>query len=75
MSQPPKPSVGTTIAGFHAMATSRGDGLHPQLLAALGKSGSVSGPPAPSECTDENVVTIDFAANQRSVKRDRAGGQ
>jgi len=75
MSQPPKSSLGMTIAGFHDLAAGRCDGLHPLLLAALRKSGSVSGPPAPSEFTDKNVVRVDFSVQRASGNRDRAGAQ
>ncbi|MEM9633903.1 MAG: hypothetical protein AAGA50_21410 [Pseudomonadota bacterium] len=68
------PDAGTTMSSFHAMAAKRGDGLHPLLLQAFAKTGSVSGPPAPSEQTDDNVVVVDFqkAADGKAPKRDRA---
>jgi len=62
MSHPPQTPIATTISGFHDLAAQRGDGLHPLLLQALAKSGSVSGPPVPSEKNDETVVRVDFTA-------------
>lgn len=57
---------------FHAVAAERGDGMHPLLLEALSKSGSVSGPPAPSEQNNGNVVRLDFGATDKSPKNEAA---
>ena len=74
MTRPLYPETGTTIASFHAMAAARGDGLHPRLLEVFQKTGPVSGPPAPSEQTDENVVSVDFGnrAGSPATKREVA---
>ncbi len=47
---------------FHAIAAARGDGLHPRLAEALARTGRVSGPPASSEQTGENVVRPVFGS-------------
>ncbi|MEM5580951.1 MULTISPECIES: hypothetical protein [unclassified Roseibium] len=56
--------MGQDVSAFHEIAALRGDGLHPLLLQALGRTGQVSGPPKPSEQTGENVIRPDFAARQ-----------
>jgi len=50
------------LLAFQAIAAARGDGLHPLLAEALAKTGSVSGPPAASEQTDDNVVRLEFGS-------------
>ncbi|KZM51577.1 hypothetical protein [Labrenzia sp. OB1] len=48
------------ILSFHALAATRGDGLHPLLAKVLARSGPVSGPPPPSEQNDANIVRPQF---------------
>lgn len=72
MPNPSTPPTATTLSGFNEIAARRGDGLHPLLLAALTKFGSVSGPPPLSEQTGENVVKVDFAAEGASKTRSKA---
>jgi hypothetical protein len=72
MSNPPKFPVGPTVAAFHEIAARRGDGLHPLLLEALGRSGQVSGPPRPSEQSDENIIRLDFGDTRSGRTRPRA---
>jgi hypothetical protein len=68
------PVAGTTLSSFHSMAAKRGDGLHPLLLQAIARTGSVSGPPALCEQSDDNVVVVDFqrSADSNAPKRDHA---
>ncbi|POF34709.1 hypothetical protein CLV41_1011167 [Roseibium marinum] len=54
------------MLSFHALAATRGDGLHPLLAKVLARSGSVSGPPPPSEQTDANIVRPQFGAKMTS---------
>ncbi|WP_299811041.1 hypothetical protein [uncultured Roseibium sp.] len=50
------------MLSFHALAAARGDGLHPLLAKVLARSGSVSGPPPPSEQNDANIVRPQFGS-------------
>lgn len=68
---PGAPDAGMT--GFHAIAAARGDGLHPLLAQALAKTGSVSGPPAPSLQSDDNVLRIDFGEAGQTGRKTIAG--
>lgn len=52
--------LGLSMNAFHTLAAERGDGLHPALLEALSKSGSVSGPPAEEDQTPNNVIRGSF---------------
>ncbi|WP_299480423.1 hypothetical protein [uncultured Roseibium sp.] len=45
---------------FQELAAQRGEGLHPFLLEALAKTGSVSGPLADSETNSANVIPVQF---------------
>ena len=72
MPKVPNSPKATTFAGFNDLASKRGDGLHPLLLAALTKYGSVSGPPPHSERTDENVISVDFTEQGVSATRSKA---
>ena len=67
MSRYPK---NTSSATFSSLGASRGDGLHPLLLQALSKTGSVSGPPAPSLQSTDNIVR--FCQETANPDEDRA---
>ena len=56
------PPVGRSANAFHDLDAQRGDGLHPALLEALSKSGSVSGPPAKKDQGSDNVIRGSFGA-------------
>ncbi|CTQ52654.1 hypothetical protein LP7551_01174 [Roseibium album] len=58
-----------SYASFHAIAAKRGDGMHPLLLQAFAKSGSVSGPPAPSKKNDENVVQLVIGRKEKVAQK------
>lgn len=60
MPKVPNSPKATSFSSFNDLASQRGDGLHPLLLAALNKFGSVSGPPPQSEQTGDNVICVDF---------------
>lgn len=62
------PNSSGGLPGFHSLAAARGEGLHPLLAAALAKTGSVAGPPLPSEQSDDNVVRLDFGRGRPPVK-------
>jgi|GEM_PF-2496387 len=62
---------GACLNSFHGIAASRGDGLHPLLLEAISKSGSVSGPPAKSETTDDNVISVEFGSQVTAATDNR----
>lgn len=55
--------IGRSLNAFHNLAAQRGDGLHPALLEALSKSGSVSGPPAARDQNTDNVIKGRFGSN------------
>ena len=67
--------IGRSLNAFHNLAAQRGDGLHPALLEALSKSGSVSGPPAKRDQTADNVIkgsfglTGDTAPSERKARK------
>lgn len=54
--------IGCSLNAFHDLAAQRGDGLHPALLEALAKSGSVSGPPADRDQNADNVIKGRFGS-------------
>ncbi|MCX2723833.1 hypothetical protein [Roseibium salinum] len=72
MQKPSKPPVATTLAAFHELAARRGDGLHPRFLEALAKTGAASGPPAPSQQSNENIVRLEFVSKSRSGAKKQA---
>jgi len=72
MSKPPNSHIATTLSGFNRVAAERGEGLHPLLLAALTKFGSVSGPPPLSGQSDENVIRVDFSDNTTTRTHSKA---
>lgn len=72
MSSLPRQPIATTFSGFHDIAVSRGDGLHPLLLEALGKSGSVSGPPVSTQQNLDNVVHPDFSRRPKKTGKNRS---
>jgi len=63
--------IGRSLNAFHNLAAQRGDGLHPALLEALSKSGSVSGPPAKRDQTADNVVRGSFGSNGDTAPSER----
>jgi hypothetical protein len=65
--RPPFPEI-NTYASFQAIAAKRGDGMHPLLLVALAKSGTVSGPPAASEQNNDNVVQLVIGLEEKAVQ-------
>jgi hypothetical protein len=69
MTKRPSFPESVSYASFHSIAAARGDGVHPLLLQALAKSGSVSGPPAPSEQNDENVVQLVFGRKEKVAQK------
>ncbi len=69
MPKRPKDLIGGTYSSFHDLAAQRGDGLHPLILQALSKSGSVSGPPRPSEQNDDMIVPVDFSRAKPSASK------
>lgn len=51
----------STLDALHRLAATRGDGLRPELLEALSRIGSVSGPPPASVAAlQATVVRLDF---------------
>ena len=68
----PRQPIATTFSGFHDIAASRGDGLHPLLLEALCKSGTVSGPPVSTQQNLNNVVHPDFSRKQEKPCENRS---
>lgn len=69
MSKPPDSTVAKTVTGFNDIAAQRGDGLHPLLLQALTRFGSVSGPPPKLAQNDDTVVHADFSKTDTSRAR------
>ncbi|WP_420335877.1 hypothetical protein [Roseibium sp.] len=63
--------AGRSIYAFHDLAAQRGDGLHPALLEALSKSGSVSGPPARRDQNTDNVIRGSFGSQSGPVPVER----
>lgn len=63
--------IGRSLNAFHNLAAQRGDGLHPALLDALSKSGSVSGPPAIRDQTADNIIKGDFASKRGTAPSGR----
>lgn len=63
--------TGRSLNAFHNLAAQRGDGLHPALLEALAKSGSVSGPPAQRDQNADNVIKGSFGSNGDTAPGER----
>ncbi|MEP1574107.1 hypothetical protein [Roseibium album] len=71
MSRPINVTAGGSITAFHDIAALRGDGLHPKLLEALAKTGTVSGPRAENTTSDRNIIPVDFASRSSLPAPDR----
>lgn len=65
--------TGRSARAFHDLGVQRGDGLHPALLEALSKSGSVSGPPAKEDPNPDNVVRGSFSCKSGTSISAREG--
>ncbi len=63
--------IGRSANAFHDLAAQRGDGLHPALLEALSKSGSVSGPPAKKDQGADNVIRGSFGSKDGAAHIER----
>jgi hypothetical protein len=69
MTKRPSFPESVSFASFNAIAAEKGDGMHPLLLQALAKSGSVSGSPAASRQNDENVVQLVFGRKEKVAQK------
>lgn len=73
MSHDTKTPIATNLILFNETAAARGDGLHPRLAEALQKTGSVSGPPAKSSDTRQNVIEVVFSDINKSARKIGSG--